>query len=574
MGRVRLRWPNTTRVRYDRPSLEAAVAVRSASVEFKDLAKFLEAYRESISQGSMFIAPGQIDSEVANEFRLDLIVPIIGRQGPIPVQVVHRGPDGSLGLHIPSLPGPVESAFGELMAHIEAIKTMLIETGAVVEKAAHTKVLGQLAVAERAAQTGAASATQAVAPKKRSRGIPIPDVSGTAATLSGSMADRSLRDAMVGFAVEKSTGLLSIKYPNGTVRYGYWMRGGPVGWRTEPLNEDEVLGVLLYQAEQLTKEQVAQSLEIMKAQGCRQGEALVEMGVIDFAQLIRVLSKQNEFILQRIMKDRGGEWAFHVLNRLPEQFLTPPLKVPALLFRALYSHAREMPGSELSEHVQPHMDRYLSISSGAEHVLAELMLNKKESGFVDVVQSNSWRLREAYSVSPLGRGQTSALVWSLMELSLLDMADQEDESRTKARIAERIQRKKKSLQGNHFDVLEIHWVCMKSEVTESYERLKTEFRTERFSSLTAEQTADLETINAKLDEAFTVLESDAGRRRYRADVIEKDAIVNSAEMLGKQGEMAIMRRDRAQACGAFAKAAELVPGEPMFRDGLRRATTI
>ncbi|MEC8191171.1 MAG: hypothetical protein VX944_11040 [Myxococcota bacterium] len=550
------------------------MAVRSASYEFKDLTAFLTAYRESISQSSMFIEPGGIDTDVANEFKLDVICPLIGRQGPIPVQVVHRGPDGSIGLHIPSMPTSVQSAFDELLGCVEEIKAMLVASGEFIDKASHAKVLGQLAVAERVARdSGPAEAPQA-APKRRGRGIPIPDVSSMAPTLSGTMTDRSLRDAMVGFAVEKSTGLLTVKYPDGTTRYGYWLRGGPVGWRTEPLSEEEVLGVLLYKAEQITKGQVAESLEVMKAQGCRQGEALVEMGVLDFAQLIRVLGKQNEYILQRVMKDRKGEWTFHVLGRLPEQFLTPPLKVPALLFRALYSMAREMPGSELMEHVQPHMDRYLSIAPGSEHVFAELMLSKKENGFIDVVQSNSWRLREAYSVSPLGRGQTSALVWSLMELALLDMADQEDESRAKARVAERIERKKKSLQGNHFDVLELHWVCMKSEVNESYERLRTEFRTERFSGLDAKQIADLEAISARIEEAYAVLENDTGRRRYRADVIEKDAIVNSAEMLGRQGEMAIMRRDRAQACGAFAKAAELVPGEPSFRDGLRRATSI
>ena len=524
----------------------------------------------------MFIEPGGVDPDVANEFRLDLIVPMIGRQGPIPVQVVHRGPDGSLGLHIPEMPTSVEQAIGSLLEFVDQVKELLISEESVVDIATHRKVLGQLAVAERAAQaSGSSSEPSAVtAPKRKGRGIPIPDVSSTPPTLSGSMSDRSLRDAMVGFAVEKSTGLLTVKYPNGTVRYGYWMRGGPVGWRTEPLSEEEVLGVLLYKAEQITKEQVAESLEVMKRDGCRQGEALVDMGVLDFAKLIRVLGKQNEYILQRVMKDRNGTWSFHVLGRLPEQFLTPPLKVPALLFRALYGHAREMPGSELQDKIQAHMDRYLSITPGAEHVFAELMLNKKESGFVDVVQSNSWRMREAYSVSPLGRGQTTALVWSLMELSLLEMSDKEDESRTKARIAERIERKKKSLRGTHFDVLEIHWVCMKSEVTENYERLKTEFRADRFTGLEPSQEADLEAINARVDEAFAALENDSGRRRYRAEVIEKDAIANSAEMLGKQGEMAIMRRDRAQACGAFAKAAELVPGEPSFRDGLRRATSI
>ena len=104
--------------------------------------------------------------------------------------------------------------------------------------------------------------------------------------------------------------------------------------------------------------------------------------------------------------------------------------------------------------------------------------------------------------------------------------------------------------------------------------MKKQYDVERFSQLSADQAETLEKIHARFDEAFASLESDSSRRRYRAEVVEKDAIANSADMLGKQGEMAIMRRDRAAACGAFAKAAELVPGEASFRDGLRRATTI
>jgi hypothetical protein len=161
-----------------------------------------------------------------------------------------------------------------------------------------------------------------------------------------------------------------------------------------------------------------------------------------------------------------------------------------------------------------------------------------------------------------------------MELSLLKMEEQEDQSRTLARVEERIGRKKKSLRGTHFDVLELHWVCMGSEVTPAYERLKQEFSRDRFSDLSPAQEAEIKAINASLEAAHTVLNTDSSRRRYRAEVIEKDTISGSAEMLGKQGEMAIMRRDRSAACGAFSMAAELVPGEPAYRDGLRRATTV
>jgi len=45
-------------------------------------------------------------------------------------------------------------------------------------------------------------------------------------------------------------------------------------------------------------------------------------------------------------------------------------------------------------------------------------------------------------------------------------------------------------------------------------------------------------------------------------------------LLGKKGEMAIMRKDRREASSCFSKAVELVPGEPLYRDGLRRSSGV
>ena len=87
------------------------MAVRQQTYEYASLAVFLKAYEEHISKSSLFFTAGAIDKDVANEFKLDLVVPLIGRQGPIPAQVVHRGPDGSIGIHLPEIPGPVAKAF-------------------------------------------------------------------------------------------------------------------------------------------------------------------------------------------------------------------------------------------------------------------------------------------------------------------------------------------------------------------------------------------------------------------------------------------------------------------------------
>lgn len=550
------------------------MAARSASYEFPDLTTFLKVYEESISKNSMLFKSGDIDTDVAQTFKLDLVVPLVGRQGPFEAQVVHRGDDGSIGVHLPDIPASAQKAFRQLFHFIGEVRDYMIESGQYAPRQELNDAVAKLASVEAQLAASGAGAGQNEPHRRASRGFPIPDVAGQAVTVSGKMADRSLRDAMVNFAIEKSTGLLSIKYPDGTTRYGYWDSGGPVGWRTEPLNEDEVLGALLFRAGQLTKEQVQESLAIMKTEKCRQGEALVQMRVMNFSQLIMVLGKQNEFVLQQVMSDRQGDWEFHLLPQLPEQFLAPALKVPSLLFRALYSHAREMNAAQIAELMEPNLDRYLAFDGEATDVISELKLQKKELGFIDVINSNSWRLREVFSVSPLSRGHTSSFVWALDELGLLIMNDQEDDSRKMARIVDRISRKKNHIRGTYFDMLEVHWVCLKAEVQEAYQRIKDEFQIENFSGLDASHEADLALINTRLDEAFSILESDSSRRRYRQEVIEKDAIINSADMLAKQGEMAIMRKDRRAACGSFAKASELIPGQSSFRDGLRRATVI
>jgi 5'-deoxynucleotidase YfbR-like HD superfamily hydrolase len=141
-------------------------------------------------------------------------------------------------------------------------------------------------------------------------------------------------------------------------------------------------------------------------------------------------------------------------------------------------------------------------------------------------------------------------------------------------VASRIDRKKGQLRGNHFAVLELHWVCLSKDVEDSYERLIAEFQPELFHDLTEKQVGDLTLICERLESGYTVLKEERTRRAYRKEVIESDMIQNSAELLGQKGEMAIMRKDRREACACFAKAVELVPAESLYKEGLRRATAV
>jgi len=565
------------------------MAVRRVTRTFDDLATWFAEYSEGIGQGALLIPAGTVEGELAPEVRIDLVVPLIGRVGPITGQVVHRSADGGVALRLPKLDVEGRKKLAKVDAVIDEVREWLLSqgrlqvgTGQVDARDARIAELEQelqdarqlLAEAEELldqVEESGDGETRA----RRGRGFKVPDLRGVPPTIGGSMTDRSLRDAMVQLAVDRVTGLLTVAQPDGTVRYGFWSKGGPVGWRTEPMREEEVLGVLLYRAKQVSKQQLQESLQLMEQSGQRQGEAFIEMNVMTYPQLIMVLGKQVEYLLQRVMAQRAGEWTFHVLPKLPERFLPVPLPVPTLLFRALFQHMSSQPAEEVSALLRPKLDRYLSFPEEVVGILTDMRLSKPERKLIEVMHSDQWRTRELFSVSPLSRAKTTATLLALDDLGFLQFDEREDVAKVLARNMANIRRKRiQTVSASHFDILEVHWICLPHEVDQAYKRLKGDYDPSRFDGLPPESLTDIETIRASLDKAHARLKPDRGRREYRREIIEEDIILQSAELLSKQGEMAIMRHDRRDATACYGKALELVPRNPAYRDGLQRSTTL
>jgi hypothetical protein len=209
-------------------------------------------------------------------------------------------------------------------------------------------------------------------------------------------------------------------------------------------------------------------------------------------------------------------------------------------------------------------------------VLGDIKFSSGEAKFLEVMQSNSWRFRELFTVSPLSRGQTTAFLWAMDEMGFLEYASNEDIARKIARITKRIRNKKRHIaRGSKFDVLEIHWICLPNEIEAVYQRTREEFDLSAVTipipdTLRVEATL----ISEHIEDAYVTLKKDQQRRDYRKTLIEPMMIYQSAELLSKKGEMAIMRRDRREACGCFAKALELIPTDGSYRDGLKRSTAI
>ena len=576
------------------------MALRRATRTFDDLAAFY-AELPTLQAGAILLPP--LEDELAPEIKLDLVLPLVGRVGPIAAQVVNRNPDGATAMRLPNAEAELGPGLKKLTAAVEAVRAYLLATGALVEpmeaapsaaadaeleeaRARIAALEAALAAAQEAASAVAsapAAAGEAVepaaeAPKvvaRKGRGFPVPDLSGQAPAASGKFGDRSFRDAIVRLAVEKATGLMTIRTPDGRVRYGFWDRGGPVGFRTDPVQEAEVLGVLLFKANQISKEQLGQSLELMKATGIRQGEALMQMGVMTFTQLVGVLGKQVEFILQKVLGEKEGTWAFHPLPGMPEQFLPPGLRVPSLLFAALVKKGAEMRSDQLAELHKPSMDSSVYIDERVKVVIAEIRMSAHEKKLVEIIESRAWRLREVFSVSPLSRQNTAAVILAMNELGFLQYRKEADAARALAALEADVRRKKLLTEkSSQFDILEVHWISEKHEVEEGYKKLVAAYTLDPKLAVADDVRSDAKVILERARAAHDQLVDDLRRREYRKKLIDPVMLQQSAELLSKRGEMAIMRKDRREAVHCFSKALELMPGFPEYKDGLKRSQDI
>jgi hypothetical protein len=419
-------------------------------------------------------------------------------------------------------------------------------------------------------QPGVAAEGEPEAPK--ARGVPIVDVSNFPAAMEGVTEGSGLLNGILDIASGGKTGLLTVHQDDGVVRYGYFSSGGPVAWAATPLQEREVLGMLLFKAGQITEEQLRESTDLMQSKGIRQGEAFIEMGVMSFSQLIMVLGKQCEFIFQQLIKNGNGAWTFHELPKLPEAFLPPPVRVATLLFRSKITEGKSLRGQQLADILKEYINSYVQLSPERKNLIGDLGLNSGERKLIELIADRTLRMRELFSMSPVSRQNTASIFFALIQLGLFTFGDRETHGRYLQRVGISVGKKKRQLiQCTHFDVLEVHWVSLPTEIDDAYRRLKEEYDLSTYDNLPEDLAEVITRISNRIDEAYEVLRDDLQRREYRKDLVEDFMILQSAELLSKKGEMSIMRKDRRMAVLCFSKALELQPRSAAYRTGLQRA---
>ncbi len=550
--------------------------VRTATRRWSDLAAFLREYPSTLKVHALTL-PGEVfaGDEPAPEMKLDLVLPLVGRVGPVPAQLIARMPDGGAAMRIPEMPTDVREAIARVLGAVDEVRAHLLATGAVVlpgpkadpDDALRAERDALRAEVERlratSASTEASPGVTAVAAAEAgaapvARGFALPSLSGAPIREEGLLAEDGLRGASVRLALSRATGVLVVRArgEDGVERThtGYWSRGGPVGWRTDPLEEQDVLGVLLYRAGRVTREQLEESLARMDARGCRQGEALVDMGVLQYPEMVMLLQKQADHVFQRLLRLRDGTWRFHDLDELPERFLPPPARVLANVYRSLIATAKTTPAEVLASDVKPWLERYPSVSSDVDAVLAEMKASAEEIQFVKLLRQAPRRLREVFSYSNLSRSQTGVTIWALVKCGVLEVhADSASATAAMARpmipeVAARGGGAAPRTSQTAFERLGLHWMATADEVAAIAGRVDANDPAAR--------------------EALATLQDDTRRRAHRASVVGTHAVAEAIRALAARAEAARGRGDIPDARTCLVKALELDPAAAGLRETL------
>ena len=107
------------------------MAMRRATRTFPDIQSFAEVYHGDLRNGFLVLPAEAVTDEPANPLKLDLMLPVVGRVGPITAQVMSRTPEGGLALRLPELQLEAGKGIASLWAAIDEVKAWLLSSGAV-----------------------------------------------------------------------------------------------------------------------------------------------------------------------------------------------------------------------------------------------------------------------------------------------------------------------------------------------------------------------------------------------------------------------------------------------------------
>lgn len=356
-----------------------------------------------------------------------------------------------------------------------------------------------------------------------------------------------------------------------------WLHEGSVAFvQAAPYEEASGLGRILVSQKRIHESQLRDALEKSKLTGKSLGRVLVLLGLVKKTDLSAAIREQSRLRVQGAFDWKRGNFEAAEWTEPPGDADLVLTKGLTVLGRYLRDRFEALGIPELEALFAKNLSRSVQPTITLESASTSLALQPKEMRFLELQLDGTKSIHDACLGSPVGKLASLRLVGVCMALGLVRFTDgnarmvRNASTRTtadnaaNARLRKELQDRLRLVTGvNHFEVLGVHWSAHHRNYRTAYEKLRGEFTAKSgpYRDLPEELAKIVRAIIDAIDTAYGVLSDPAKRGAYRKQLFDQTERQYAADMLVKQGEVALMRGDRVGAIEMLETAVELDPSQ-------------
>jgi tetratricopeptide (TPR) repeat protein len=314
-------------------------------------------------------------------------------------------------------------------------------------------------------------------------------------------------------------------------------------------------------AGKITSHDLTRSMDLVK-QGKTQGEALIQLGIINSKILNGVLKWQAELKLAEIFtwKEGEGSYEFYRAAAFTRDFTPVQIVLGGLILKGI---KRGFPFSTVQSRIKPYMNQYVIKRSKTEFDPLSLNFQLPEQRLYEKVIDGSLTIKQIIEESQMDPQLVSQLIYALIATKLVELRDRPATGSDEDQLLEDLKsRLSLSRKGDFFDCLGIHWTSVGWKVQEGWEKIQ------RFYGPDSkyQQSGVDEIMNAAKDiydfgkKAYEVLINDQRRVEYRKEIFNETKLMLSSDLQYQQAESQLLwKEDYRHAIEILESAAELAP---------------
>ncbi|WP_168210511.1 J domain-containing protein [Persicimonas caeni] len=378
------------------------------------------------------------------------------------------------------------------------------------------------------------------------------------------LAQQSVPDILLGLLDRTGLSVLEVEF--GERRAQVVLDGANVvDVEIYPTAQKETLESLLLAAGKLDEADIDRAERYTAQHGVCMAEALVDLGILSYAEMGLALKTRARFLLGILWKKTEGRARLWEVDELSRRFRAPKSPLAYHLFRRMRDGFKGADDAWLEERRDFFRAHLTSRAPEPLCDIAQLDLGKRETRFYELVLETPRPLSELTRISRLGDDNLIVLLECFRRLGMLTTEETNPWTRRRTKFVEQIARMKARLHAkNHFETLGVHWTAYDEEIEEAYRERMAGLADDKLPDELDEGTREtIDELRQKLTEAYELLSDTRRRATYRSEIaigVDRKAAL---EMFLKQADTAKLRRDIDSAIDSYRRVLEIKPKHPL-----------